>query len=225
VNSLKSKTWFGFGKKLVVVALLLFISAGTVNFAEAWVYLILYFIPLLLIVNYFLRKDPALIERRLKGGAAAENRRRQKYIMRLLSLLFSLTLIVPGLDHRFGWSHVPAFFVVAADAAILLGIAIQFYVFKANSFASATIEVAAQQNVIATGPYELVRHPMYSGSLLVNFFIPIALGSWWGLPFALAMFFVIVLRLLDEENLLGQSLPGYEEYCRKVRHRLIPHIW
>ena len=114
--------------------------------------------------------------------------------------------------------------MIAADAAVLLGFLIQFHVFKANTFASAVVEIAVKQKVISTGPYAVVRHPSYQ-VFVVFFFTPIALGSWWGLPIAPAMLGVIILRLLDEEKLLHQSLPSYEEYCQEVQYRLIPHIW
>ena len=179
----------------------------------------------MLITIHLLRNDPDLLKRRLKGGPSAESRVWQKVIMLLMSLCFCLMVLVPGLDHRFDWSHIPAWLVIAADVAVPLGFLIQFHTFKANTFASAVVAIVPEQKVISTGPYAVVRHPMYSGALVVDFFIPIALGSWWGLPFALGMLTVVSLRLLDEEKLLRQSLPGYEEYCRKVQYRLIPHIW
>ena len=145
--------------------------------------------------------------------------------MFLLSFSFSLIVVVAGFDYRFNWSHVPAFLVITADVVVLLGPLIQFQVLKENRFASAVVAIVPDQKVISTGPYAVVRHPMYSGILLMDFFIPIALGSWWGLPFALAMMVVFTLRLLDEEKLLHQSLAGYEEYRRKVQYRLIPHVW
>src|ERR1039458_3519000 len=225
MNSLTAKALADFVMKLVIVSLLLFLPALSLDFWEAWVFLFIFFIPQLLIIICFLRKDPDLVERRLKGRLFAENRTNQKVIMSLVRLLYVLIVLVPGLDHRFNWSHVPAFLVITADVAVPLGFLIQFHVFKANTFASAVVEIVAEQKVISTGPYAMVRHPMYSGALVVDFFIPSALGSWWGLPFALGMLVVVILRLLDEEQLLRQGLPGYEEYCRKVQYRLIPHIW
>jgi protein-S-isoprenylcysteine O-methyltransferase Ste14 len=225
VDSLYAKALANFLRKLVITSLLLFFPAGSLDWWEAWVFLIVFFIPQLLIIIYLLRKAPDLAERRLKGGPWSEQRTSQKVIMSLVSLAFSLLVIVPGYDHRFNWSHVPESFVMAADVIVLLGFLIQFYVFKENRFASALIEVAAKQKVIFTGPYAVVRHPLYSGALLVDCFIPIALGSWWGVPFVFVIGAMLVLRLLDEEKLLHQSLPGYEEYCQKVRYRLVPHLW
>ncbi len=225
MTSLTARALADFVTKLVIVSLLLFLPAWSLDFWEAWVFLFIFFTPQLLIIIYFLRKDPDLVKRRLKGRLFAENRTYQKVIESLLRLFYILMVLVPGFDHRFNSLHVPAFLVIAADAAVLLGFLIQFHVFKANTFASAVVEIAVKQKVISTGPYAVVRHPMYSGALVVFFFTPIALGSWWGLPIAPAMLGVIILRLLDEEKLLHQSLPSYEEYCQEVQYRLIPHIW
>jgi protein-S-isoprenylcysteine O-methyltransferase Ste14 len=225
MNSLTAKALAGFLMKLVITGLLLFLPAWSLDFWEAYVFLLTFFVPQLLIIIYLLRKDPDLLKRRLKGGSRAENRTSQKIIMLLVSLCFVLLVLVPGLDHRFNWSHVPALLVIAADVAVLLGFLTQFHAFKENSFASAVVAIVPEQKVISTGPYAVVRHPMYSGSLLVNFFISIALGSWWGLPFALAMLAVIILRLLDEETFLAKELPGYSEYRNTVRYRLVPLIW
>jgi protein-S-isoprenylcysteine O-methyltransferase Ste14 len=225
MRSLTARALAGFVKLLVILSLSLFLPAWSLKYWEAWVFLIVFFIPVLLITVYFLRKDPDLIERRLKAGPSAEDRSSQKVIQSLASLFFILVVVIPGFDHRLNWSHIPAFLVITADVVVLLGLVIVFYVFKENSFTSAVVEVAAKQQVISTGPYAVVRHPMYSGALLLFFFTPIALGSWWALPIALPMLVVIVLRLLDEEELLHQSLSGYEEYCQKIQYRLIPHIW
>ena len=195
------------------------------DYWEGWVFLIIFSISQLLIIIYLLRKDPDLLERRLKGGPFAENRTFQRVIMFLLSFSFSLIVVVAGFDYRFNWSHVPAFLVIAADVVVLLGFLVQFHVFKENSFASAIIEIVGKQMVISTGPYAVVRHPLYSGALLADGLISMALGSWWGLPFGLVVVVMLILRLLDEEKLLRQSLPGYEEYCQKVQYRLVPHIW
>jgi protein-S-isoprenylcysteine O-methyltransferase Ste14 len=225
MNPLIVKALPGFIRRLVVVSLCLFLPAGSLDFWEARLFLPVFFIPNLLVGIYLLRNDPDLLQRRLRGGPSAETRISQKVIILLMGLSSILLMIVSGLDHRFDWSHVPAFLVIAADAAIQLGLWIQFLVFKANTFASIVVAIVPQQKVISTGPYAVVRHPMYSGVLVVDFFAPIALGSWWGLLFALARLVVIILRLLDEEKLLRQDLPGYEEYCRKVQYRLIPHLW
>jgi protein-S-isoprenylcysteine O-methyltransferase Ste14 len=225
MNVLTAKTFAGFANLLVILGLSLFLPAWSLDFLEAWVFLIVFFVPVLVISVYFLRHEPELIERRLKAGPSAEKRTSQKIIQSLASLFFILMFLVPGFDHRLHWSHVPPILVIAADIVVLLGFWIVFLVFKENRYTSAVVEVAAEQQVITTGPYAVVRHPMYSGALLLLFSAPIALGSWWALPLFLPMFVVIVLRLLDEERFLLQSLPGYEEYCRKVQYRLIPRIF
>lgn len=225
MKNLTVRTLTGFANLFVVMGIGLFLPAWTLNFWEAWAFLAAFFVPVLLITLYFLKKDPLLIEGRLKAGPAAETRISQKLIQSLASLSFVLLVLIPGFDHRLGWSHVPAILVIVGDVFVVIGLSIVFFVFKENSFTSAVVEVAAGQRVISTGPYALVRHPMYSGALLMIVFMPIALGSWWGLPCALTMLLAIVLRLLDEETFLSQNLPGYEEYRMKVRWRLIPRVW
>jgi protein-S-isoprenylcysteine O-methyltransferase Ste14 len=225
MNALTVKALVVFVRRLVFLSLAIFLSAGSLDFWEAWVFLPAFFIPYLLILLYLRSKDPDLLARRLKGSPTAESRTWQKVIMSLMSLGFVLLMLVSGLAHRFDRSPVPAILVIAADVGVLLGFLIQFQVFKANTFASAIVAIVPEQKVISTGPYALVRHPMYAGALVVDFCIPIALGSWWGLPFVLGLLGVIILRLLDEEKLLRQDLPGYEEYCRKVPNRLIPRLW
>ncbi|MGC9944682.1 MAG: isoprenylcysteine carboxylmethyltransferase family protein, partial [Verrucomicrobiota bacterium] len=211
--------------KQAIIGLLLFGGAESWNFWEAWVFFVVFCVPQLMMVVYFSHHDPELLARRLKGRLFAETRIRQRIIMLLVTLFFILTVVIPGLDHRFNWSRVPASVAIAADVAVVLGFFIQFQAFQQNSFASALIEIADRQEVISTGPYAIVRHPMYVGALIVNFAIPIALGSWWGLAFVLPIVALLILRLLDEEKLLGQSLPAYDDYCRRVRYRLVPKVW
>jgi protein-S-isoprenylcysteine O-methyltransferase Ste14 len=225
MKSLTTKSLLGFVAKVAAFCLLLFLPAASAAFWQAWVFLVVFLVPQVLIGLYLLKKDPALLARRFKGGPRAERRPCQKILMAALGLCFIAIPLVAGLDHRFKWSHIPASLVIAADVGVLVGFWIQFCACRENTFASAVIEIGAQQKVISTGPYAAVRHPLYAGALLVNCCAPVALGSWWGLPFALAMVLVIGLRLLDEENLLCQSLPGYHEYCQKVRCRLIPRVW
>ncbi len=212
-------------KRFVVVAVLLFVPAQSLGFSKAWVFLTLYYGPQLGTLFYLLKHDPALLERRLKGGPPHEPRRRQKAAIWLMSFSICALVVAAGFDYRFNWSHVNAFLVIAADIILVMGFWIQFLAFRANSYASAVIQTIPTQKVIATGPYAFVRHPMYFGALLVNCSSPIALGSWWALPFAFTWLVAIVVRILDEEMLLRQSLPGYEEYCKQVTSRLIPHVW
>ena len=208
-----------------ILCLATFLPAWTFDFWQAWVYLIAFFGPVTFITFYFLSNDPALIGRRLKAGPTGEQGTRQKVIQSLASLFFILMFVIPALDRRLHWTEVPTVFVIIADLAVVCGFVIVFFVFKENSYTSAVIEVADAQKVVDTGPYAVVRHPMYSGALLMVLFTPVALGSWWGLPFAFLLVLVIILRLLDEELFLRQNLPGYQEYSAKVRFRLIPGIW
>ena len=213
------------GTRFVLLSALVFVPANTLAFPRGWAFLAVYFLPQTWMLIYFLRTDPEFVERRLRMGPRAETRTRQKLVMVLVLLCSFLSIMIAGFDRRFGWSHVIVIVSMAGYVGMLIGIGIQFRVFVENRFASATIELAAEQRVIATGPYALLRHPMYSGALLTDCCIPLALGSWWAfLPLA-AKVPVIVLRLLDEEEFLRANLSGYTEYCQKVPHRLIPAIW
>ncbi len=224
-KSLAGKALAGLAKRVFVVSVLLFVPACSLRFWNAWVFLPVYYVPQLWIVFYLLERDPALLERRLKGGPPHEPRGRQKAAMWLVSLSMCALFVAAGFDHRFGWSRIHLYPVIAANIIIVAGLWTQFSAFRANSFASAIITTIPTQKVISTGPYAFVRHPMYLGGLLANFASAIALGSWWALPFAFAWLGAIVVRVLDEECLLRQNLPGYEAYSRKVRFRLIPCIW
>ena len=210
---------------LGMLALPLFASAGTLRFWQAWLYLAIFTSCVILITGYLAAYDRRLLESRLNVGPASETQRAQQVLQALGGLLFIALYIVPGLDHRFGWSHVAPILVLFSDGMVALSLAIVSLVFRENSFTSAIIEVASGQRVISTGPYRLVRHPMYSGALLLLIFTPLALGSWVGLPLVLPLIFVIVLRLLNEERFLQMHLDGYDDYRRRVRYRLIPYIW
>jgi protein-S-isoprenylcysteine O-methyltransferase Ste14 len=225
MNTLNIKAFAGLLILLLVMAALLFISAGTVDYWQAWLFLAVYFAPSLAITLYLMKKDPKLLERRMRGGPAAEKEPAQRIIMFFASLGFIALIVVPALDHRFGWSHMPPIVSLAGDGLVMLGWLSIFFVFKENTFTSATIQLAPDQKVVSTGPYALVRHPMYAGALVMFLGIPIALGSWWGLLVLVAMIPALIWRLLDEEKFLSRNLPGYVEYQKKVRYRLIPLLW
>jgi protein-S-isoprenylcysteine O-methyltransferase Ste14 len=140
-------------------------------------------------------------------------------------IAFIAVLVVPAIDHRFGWSTMPPYVVAIGDILVVLGFLIVFLVFKENTFTSGTIEVASEQKVIATGPYAHVRHPMYVGALIMLLGMPLALGSWWGLFTIIPMTLVIAWRLLEEEKFLAKNLSGYSDYQSKVRCRLVPLVW
>ena len=209
----------------VVMGLLLFISAGTIHYWQAWVYLFIFMGASLLTTLYLMKRDPALLNRRMRGGPTAEKRRTQKLIMLFTSICFIALLVVPALDNRFRWSALPLSCVITGDVLVAIGFYFIFLVYKENTFTSATIEVAADQKVISTGPYAIVRHPMYASALLYLIGTPLALGSFWGLLALSAMIPFLIWRLYDEEGFLAGNLPGYTEYQKTVRHRLIPFIW
>jgi protein-S-isoprenylcysteine O-methyltransferase Ste14 len=219
------KALAGLGWLTVILGLLLFVPAGTLDFWQAWVYLFIFSGSSLAITLFLMKRDMELLRRRLKGGAEAEKERSQKIIQTFARFIFVGVLLIPGFDHRFNWSHVPVFLVIAGEIFTTLGFFIVFLVFRENSYTSAIIEVAENQKVISTGPYAVVRHPMYSGALLILLSTPLALGSFWDLPFVILIFIVIIWRLLDEEKFLSKNLSGYSAYCQKTRFRLIPMIW
>jgi protein-S-isoprenylcysteine O-methyltransferase Ste14 len=223
--NLNTKAWLGLVFLAIVMGLLLFLLAGTAQYWQAWGYLVVFFGASLLITLYLMKKDPALLERRLSGGPTAEKEKPQKIIMLFVTIGFIALLVVPALDYRFMWSSLPLDMVIAGDILTALGFYIISVVYKENTFTSATIEVAADQKVISTGPYAVVRHPMYAGSLLYLFGTPLALGSYWGLLVLPAMMPFLIWRLFDEERFLSKNLPGYTEYCAKVRWRLIPGLF
>jgi len=206
----------------VVLGAMFFGPAGTFSYWEAWVFLATLFVPMTFVVLYFLRHDPALLERRLK---AKEERARQKSITGLVSVVWLAAFLIPGLDHRYGWSTVPPFLVVLSDFLVLAGYFIFFLTLRENRFASRVIRVEEGQTVITTGPYALVRHPMYSGVSLMLVFAPLALGSWWAMVPTLTTPVFLALRIKDEEEALLEELPGYREYTKQTVWRLIPRVW
>lgn len=225
MNSLAGRTILGFTQLIVFLGAALFVPAWTLDFWQAWVYLFIFAGASALITVYLWKYDRKLLESRVKAGPRAEKEKSQKLIQLVASLAFIGTLVLPSLDRHFLWSHVPLVVVILGDALVALGFLAVFIVYKENTFTSATIEVAPDQRVISTGPYAVVRHPMYAGALVMLLATPLALGSWWGLVMFIPMTLVIVLRLLDEERFLQKSLTGYTEYCRKVGFHLVPYIW
>ena len=207
------------------MGLFLFLPAWSFKFWQAWIYLFIFGTASLLITFFLMKKDMELLQRRLKAGPGAEKEKSQKFIQAVASISFISILVVPAFDHRFGWSNVPVYLVIAANVFVATGFFIVFLVFKENSYTSAIIETATGQVVVSTGPYAVIRHPMYSGALLMLLFTPIALGSFWGLLAFIPMVIAIRWRLLDEEKYLSENLPGYIDYCKKTVYRLIPAIW
>ena len=206
----------------LVLGFLLFLPAGTFDYWEAWVYMAILLLPALVVILVGVRTDPALIERRMR---LREKEPEQQRIVKYSSILFPLAFVIPGLDHRFGWSAVPTEVVIASDALVLLGYLLFVRVLKENSYASRIVEVEQSQRVISTGPYGLVRHPMYVAVLLIYTISPLALASFWGLAISLWFVPVMVARIRNEESVLAKDLPGYIEYMRRTPYRLIPGVW
>jgi protein-S-isoprenylcysteine O-methyltransferase Ste14 len=225
MQSLNLRAFIGLAILVLVMVALLFGAAGTLHYWQGWAFLACYFLASIAITLYLARRDPALLARRMRGGPWAEKERTQKVIMSIASAGFIALLVLPGLDHRFGWSRVPAAAAIVGDLLMLLGWLGIFRVFRENSFTSSTIELAADQRVISTGPYAIVRHPMYAAALLMLLGIPISLGSWWGVLVVLALLPALIWRLLDEERFLSRNLPGYIAYQGRVRYRLLPRVW
>jgi protein-S-isoprenylcysteine O-methyltransferase Ste14 len=225
MNQLATRALLGLAQLMAVLAILLFGPAWTVNYPEAWAYLCVFGGSAGLISVYLWNKDPQLLERRLKAGPGAEQETSQNVIQAIAAVAFISIFIVSSLDHRFSWSNVSLPLVIVGDVLVAVGFFGVFTVFKANSFTAATIQVAADQQVISAGPYAIVRHPMYSGALLLLLGTPLALGSFWGLLMVIPITLAIIWRLLDEEQFLSKNLYGYTAYCQKVRYRLVPFVW
>jgi protein-S-isoprenylcysteine O-methyltransferase Ste14 len=225
MNALDIKAFISLAVLILVVAALIFVSAGTFDYWQAWVFLAVYSAASVAISLYLMKENRALLQRRMRGGPLAEKEPAQKIIMSLTSAGFIGLLVIPALDRRFAWSHMPLFVALAGDGLILAGYLAIFFVFKENTFSSSTIELAPDQKVVDTGPYALIRHPMYTGGLVLLLGIPIALGSWWGMLVIAPMLLALIWRLFDEERFLERNLPGYVDYEKKHPYRLIPFVW
>jgi len=225
MSSLHRKAFIGLAILFVVMASLLFGAAGTFHYWQAWLFLAAYFAPSLAVTLYLVKKDPALLARRMSGGPFAEKEPVQKIIMWIVSLGFVGLIVLPAIGHRVGWSPLPPMVVLAGDLLVLTGWFGIFLVFRENSFSAATIEVSEDQRIISTGPYGWVRHPMYATALLMLLGIPLALGSGWSVLLVLVLLPALIWRLVDEEKFLTRNLPEYREYQRNVRYRLLPSIW
>jgi protein-S-isoprenylcysteine O-methyltransferase Ste14 len=225
MKALSKKVFFGFLQLFIGLAALLFISAGTLDYWPAWIFLAVYSLSVLAVTLCLMKTDPELLEHRINAKPGSEKRKSQKILNFLISKALVLVVVVSVIDHRCAWSAVPRYGVAAGDGLVALGFLIVFFVFKENAFASAIIEIGAGQKVISSGPYARVRHPMYLGWLVTFSGMPPALGSWWGLCTIFPITLMIVWRLLDEEIFLAGNLPGYSEYQNRVRYRLVPFIW
>ncbi len=212
---------------LTIAFCALFLPAGTLRFWQGWVYLAVLPLPSLCAYLYFLKHDPQLIERRLEQK---EQVREQKLLMRWFKPFFLFIFLLPGFDYRLGWSRtllgtVPLWLVVFSQVMALTGMCFAAWVVAVNRFAGRTIRVEESQKVISTGPYAIVRHPLYAGSVVLWMFTPLALGSYISVPIFALLIPFYVIRLLNEEEVLRAELPGYVEYCHKTKFRLIPLVW
>ena len=207
---------------LLMVGLLIFLPAGTVQYPYGWLFIGLLFVPMLMAGFVMLAKSPGFLKKRLD---AKEKQTTQKGVLAFSGLMFIAGFTVAGLDFRFGWSQMPTWVVVTASVLFLVSYALYAEVMRENAYLSRTIKVEEGQTVVDTGMYGVVRHPMYAVTILLFLMIPLVLGSWYAL-IAFAFYpAIIIVRLNDEEDLLTRELPGYAEYTQKVKYRIIPFIW
>ena len=205
-----------------LVALLVFLPVGSLSFGYGWLFMGLLFAPMLVAGFVMFFTAPELLKKRLD---AKEKQATQKGVVAFSGLMFIAGFVVAGLDHRFGWSAVPVAVVVAASAFFLVAYALYAEVLRENAYLSRTIKVEQGQKVVDTGLYGIVRHPMYTTTIVLFLMMPLVLGSWYSLLIFAWYPVIIVIRLLDEEKLLTRELPGYAEYKKKVKYRILPYIW
>ena len=210
---------------LAFFAVLLFVPAGTVDYWQAWVFIAVFVVVTIVPNAYLAVRNPAALARRMKAGPGAETRTVQKLVMTGTVLSVVAVLVVSALDHRFGWSTVPTAAVIVGDVLVAAGLIVTQAVVFQNNYAAATITVEADQPLVSTGLYGVVRHPMYAGALIMMVAMPPALDSWWGLAVIVPAIAILGARVLDEEKLMRQELTGYPEYMQKVRYRLVPGVW
>jgi len=224
---LETRVVLRFSAAVALGLVILFVPAGSFHFWQGWLYLGLVLGPTLGAFVYFLKVDRDFLERRLE---MKEQVREQRLLLLWLQPVFFAIFLLPGFDHRMGWSRalagtVPLWLSLLAGALVLAGLFIVVWAMNVNRFAAHTVRVETGQKVICTGPYALVRHPLYAGSVVLWLFTPLALGSWVALPFFVLLLPFYVIRLLNEEKVLRVQLPGYTEYCQHTRSRLIPFVW
>ena len=207
---------------IIILGLMFFLPAGTTHYWQAWLYLAVLIIPMLCLVVFLLIRDPEVLERRMK---MKEKEAEQKKIMKLSYIYFFMAFLIPGFDRRYGWSSVPLVIVMLSDFFVLLGYLLFVLVLMKNRYASRIIQVEPGQKVVTTGPYAVVRHPMYLAVLLIYLFSPLALGSYWAMTTTGLLILILIVRIQNEEKVLNTELNGYSEYTHKTKYRLIPGIW
>jgi protein-S-isoprenylcysteine O-methyltransferase Ste14 len=201
---------------------LIILPSGKWGYWQGWLYLATLFVPMFIVIPYLLKNDPALLERRMR---LREKESVQQKIIGFSFVYYLVAFILPGLDVRFGWSHVPPWVSISADIFVFTGYMIFVWVLTVNSYLSRVVEVDAGQKVVSSGPYAIVRHPMYFGVSLMYIASPLALGSYWAIIPAVFIIPLLVARIHNEEEVLVRDLPGYADYCLKVKYRLLPGIW
>jgi protein-S-isoprenylcysteine O-methyltransferase Ste14 len=210
---------------LIAFGLMVFLPAGTTHYWQGWAFLAVFALSTWIPSVYLMRTNPDALERRMRAGPVAETRPLQRILITVMFTAFPATFIISALDHRFGWSLVPAPVSVVGDVLVAAGLGLAMLVIIQNSYAAANVTVEAGQQLVSTGLYGLVRHPMYTGNVLLMLGVPLALGSYWGLFLLVPGILVLVLRIRDEEQLLTGELSGYREYTQRVRYRLLPFVW
>jgi protein-S-isoprenylcysteine O-methyltransferase Ste14 len=209
----------------IVMGLLVFLPAGSLHYPEAWICIAVFLACSLIVTLYLAIKDPKLLERRMRAGPAAEKEPVQKIIVGLIFFAFGAEFMLSALDHRFGRSAVPFPVALLGDTLIIVSYLMFLAVFRENTYSAATIRVEEGQRVISSGPYRIVRHPMYAAAIPLVVGIPLALGSYWGLAILFIGIPTLVWRIVEEEKVLRNQLSGYPDYTQKVRFRLLPNIW
>ncbi|WP_130617272.1 methyltransferase family protein [Dyella amyloliquefaciens] len=225
MTTLSLQAWRNNLRSVLFLGVLLFACAWTLRYWQAWLYVGIYGMAVCFNTACFLKRDPSLVERRLQAGPGAETTPNQRRIQAAAAICLLGIFVLAGLDHRWSWSSVPPSVVLAGDGLLVEGLVLVFVTFRHNSYAASTVEVVQKQTVAADGPYAWVRHPMYLGSGVAFLATPAALGSTWAWLAAVPATLTLAVRLVDEERLLLQQLPGYATYCMQVRFRLIPLIW
>jgi protein-S-isoprenylcysteine O-methyltransferase Ste14 len=209
---------------LVAFGAMLFLPAGTFHYWQAWVFLAVFALSTWIPSVYLMRTNPAALERRMRGPLA-ETRTLQRIVVAVLFICFPAMFVVSALDHRFGWSPVPAAVSLVGDVLVGVGLGLAMLVVIQNGYAAVNVTVEAGQQLVSSGLYGLVRHPMYTGNVILMVGIPLALGSYWGLLFVVPGVIGHALRIRDEEDLLTHELSGYRDYTQRVHYRLLPYVW
>ncbi|TDZ76592.1 methyltransferase family protein [Mycobacteroides salmoniphilum] len=211
--------------ELAVFGSVLFLLAGTFDYWQVWVFLVVFALSTWIPTVYLQRANPAAHERRKHAGPAAETRTVQKVLIGGWYVSLAALIVISALDRRFGWSSVPSAICVIGDVLVAVGLGVTSLVVIQNSFAASTVQVEMGQTVASAGLYGLVRHPMYTGNVITIVGFPLALGSYWGLVAVVPGLVALIVRIRDEERLLVEQLDGYREYAQKARYRLAPYVW